>query len=511
MPDVINKVISLLAGDGEGGSDKDVLLKQTAKELSQNKYAKFYRVKQGEADPALAQYFYSLYKTIYPLQCFLKDSAKEEKIRHITLEAFLDKQALDIIKRLSQDRISERKKSTAPEELFKQLEADLAALAAGLDSPKIIEADKCYNLIASLKQFVLFDFCSFLKKFDPELREGDFVSQPKFTSLAGDLIVSDLIGFLSVLPPLEADDNWKTAFEILKYCKGGTDVIPFANWNSVLISLKDLQQSKIMEQIGKLASGNPIWIVKQTVPNETLSGSWLEDKNREVREVIGGIANSQKSAQISTLEKAVFGVSEAARLSFYTAEKGRAITDKGLEGYTYAPALNHLMAYIQEFHNKEIHELCDIVLIRGQWTNNTASRQMSDGYHNVLEIVPEITELDESLDDDGSNGPRLRAALLRVDRDKSQNRYISSIINTINEEALNMINRAVPSLIVVGKHFKMLVDDYEKKPTELIMNWKELALFSKAPLAQRIAAAYKKINYFVQLMILETKPGPTEE
>jgi hypothetical protein len=131
---------------------------------------------------------------------------------------------------------------------------------------------------------------------------------------------------------------------------------------------------------------------------------------------------------------------------------------------------------------------------------------MSEGYHEIMGIPGEIVKLDESLDDNGSNGARLRAALLRVDRDKSQGRYINSIIHTLNEEALNLINRAVPSLIVVGKHFKMLMDDHQKKPFELIMNWKELSLVSKVPIAQRIAAAYKKINYFVQLMILEAKP-----
>ena len=130
---------------------------------------------------------------------------------------------------------------------------------------------------------------------------------------------------------------------------------------------------------------------------------------------------------------------------------------------------------------------------------------MSDGFHEVMEIVNEITQLDATLDEDGSNGPRLRGALLRVDRDKTQTRYIQSIIKTLNEEALNIINRAVPSLIVVGKHFKMLLEDCDKKHSELVMNWKELAGFSKTPISQRISAAYKKINYFVQLMILETK------
>jgi len=505
MPDVINKVISFISGDGESSSDKDILLKQLAKEITQNKYAKFYRVKQGEVDPSLGQYFYSLYRIIYPLQIFLKDPAKEAQIKHITLEAFLDKNVLDIIKRLSPEAVLERKKSSGPD-LPKKLEEDLAALTAGFDNPKISIADKCYNLITSLKQFVFFDFCSMLRKFDPEMKEGDFLTQPKIAAVEGDFIASDIAAFLVILPPFGADDDWKTVFEILKYCKGGSDVISLVQWNNMLLSLNDIKQSNILELIGKLATGNPIWESKPVIPNETLSGTWLEEKNREIRGVIAGILGNQRDAQISILEKEVFGTSETVRLHFYTAEKGRILIDKELDGYIYAPALNHLFILIQEYISKEIHELCDILLVRGQWTNNVASRQMSDSYHEVIEIADEIVNLDDTLDEEGSNGPRLRGALLRVDRDRSQARYIKSIITTMNEEALNLINRAVPSLIVVGKHFKLLMDDYEKKPNELMMNWKELVLFSKVPLAQRITAAYKKVNYFVQLMALETHP-----
>ena len=509
MPDVINKVISFISGESEGGSDRDILLKQLAKEISQNKYSKFFRVKQGEVDPALAQYFFSLYKTIYPLQSFLKDPVMEARIKNITLEAFLDKQVLDIIKQLSPKTVAERKKNTSPEELSIQLEDELGVLAAGFDSPRVAAADKCSNLITSLKHFVSFDFCSFLRKFDPEMMEGDFLSQPKFAAIEGDLLVTDLAAFISIFPPFEPDNDWKTAFEILKYCKGGTDVIPLTHWTSLLVSLKDLKQSRILELIGRLSTGNPVWEIKTSVPNETLSGSWLDEKTGEIRNVISGIANNQRNAKINTLENAVFNSAETIRLNFFTPENGRVFIDKDLDGYTYASALNHLFAFIQDYLSKEIHELCDIILIRGQWTNNIASRQMSEGYHDVVEILPEITRLDETLDDDGSNGPRLRGALLRIDRDKSQGRYIKTIINSIDEEALNIINRAVPSLIVVGKHFKMLMDDFEKKPYELIMNWKELSSVSKVPLIQRIGAAYKKINYFVQLMLLETRQ--TEE
>jgi hypothetical protein len=308
---------------------------------------------------------------------------------------------------------------------------------------------------------------------------------------------------------MEKEDDWKTVFEILKYCKGGTDVIPLAQWNNILLNLADIKQSKIFELIGKLATGNPILEIKTVIPNEALSAQWLENKTSEIRDMINSINDNQRQNQINTLEEAVFGSLAVMRLNYYTPEKGKVLLDKGLESYTYDMALNHLLTYIQEYLSKEIQELCDILLVRGQWTNNSYSRIMSDAFHTVLDTVDEILKLDESLSDDGTNGPRLRAALLRIDRDKTQSRFIHSIISMINEEALTIINKAVPALIVVGKHFKMLIDDCEKKPFELIMNWKELNSVTKIPMGQRMGAVYKKLTLFVQLMTMEKTP--TEE
>jgi hypothetical protein len=508
MPDdIFNKVISFIAGDSEGGSDKQVLLKQLAKEISQNKYAKFYRIRQEEADSSLANYLYSVYKIIYPAAVFLRDPAKIAQIKHVTLESFLDKSTMDVIKRLNPDAVAERRRA-GEANLGRSLEDDLAALAAGFDSPKLAAADKCYNLITLFNRFAQYDFYSLLSKFDPDLIEGDSSVPPKFESLKADTIMADLAAFLSVLPFADSQgkDDWKTVLEILKYCKGGTDLLSPESWANLLGSLRDIKQAKILEFIIKLASENPVWEPKiMAPPNEQLTSIWMEQKVSEVRQVITEITDSQRNVQIRALEKAVFGDAGMVRLSYYTLEKSKIFTQKELDGYVYAPALNHLMAFILDYLNKEIHELCEILLVRGQWTNNAASRAMSDGFHQVIEIAADINALDETLSEDGSNGPRLKGALLRVDRDRTQTRYINSIVDTINEEALALINQAVQSLIVVGKHFKMLLEDLQKKPCELIMNWKELSLVSKPPLFQRLSEAYKKINYFVQLMLLETR------
>jgi hypothetical protein len=57
----------------------------------------------------------------------------------------------------------------------------------------------------------------------------------------------------------------------------------------------------------------------------------------------------------------------------------------------------------------------------------------------------------------------------------------------------------------------MLLDGCEKKPFEVIMNWKELNSVSKVPMGQRIGAVYKKLNLFVQLMTMEKAPSEEEE
>jgi gas vesicle protein len=151
---------------------------------------------------------------------------------------------------------------------------------------------------------------------------------------------------------------------------------------------------------------------------------------------------------------------------------------------------------------KEIHELCDILLIRGQWINNTFSKEMSEALHQLLTLPEEITRLDEVLSDDGSDGSRLKAALLRIDRDHSQERYINAIIANINETAQELLNSAIEQLSIIEKHLKNLVEDVQKKHPEMVVNWRELNLVSKEPLAQQMTNDSKKISCFIQLMNL---------
>jgi hypothetical protein len=507
MPDdsIINKVFSLLGKENEPISDKDMLIKQTTRELAQNKYTKFYRVKSEEVDPSFAHYLYIIYKTIYPIQVFIKDVDKSGKLKRSVIEYFLPPQALEIARRLTQESIEEREKAAAPDELAAQLQADYEALSAAFDESRISAADTCYNLITTLSHFVQFDYVEILKKFDSATLEGIFTTSLKFAAVRADLLVEDLGAFYSVISALNPQDDWKTAFSVLRSTKGGTDSIPYDQWVTLVTNLNDLKASRIIEHIVRHATKNPIWDGKALIPSERLGAAWLEGKREDVQERINAIAESRRHTQIEALLRAIFGEVDTTRLTYYNDRTNQAYRGKDLDGFIYANALNYLTAFLQDFFAKEVQEVCDIVLIRGQWTSNTGSLQMSEGFHGALDVLPAIEELDETLSEKGSNGPRLRGALLRVDRDRTQIRYIGSIIDGIDEESLEIIKTAVGHVITVGKHMKALSDDMPKKQSELIINWKELDGYSKTPLAPRVFGAYKKINYFVQLMTLAAR------
>jgi hypothetical protein len=126
-------------------------------------------------------------------------------------------------------------------------------------------------------------------------------------------------------------------------------------------------------------------------------------------------------------------------------------------------------------------------------------------------LSDELIVFDETLSDSGENGSRLKASIVKADRDKSQARYVTLILKSVNETALGLINAAAQSLINVGRPLKNLLDDYQKPSKELVMNWKELEGASEAPIAQRMTETYKKIYYFIQMLQILSKAPEAPE
>jgi hypothetical protein len=501
--DLIDKVFSLFSNE-DSTDDKQNMLKGIAKELAQSKYAKYFRIRTEEIDPSFSSLLFSVYKTIFPIKEFYKDERKLAKLKSLIVESCIDKNIQETIKQTEVPSLDEKAKTITGEALIAEIHANVDKLTAQFDQNRISTANHRYELAGALGQFVNYNFAGFFKNFDPHFADGSFIVEPRFPAIKTILIIDQIGEFLTVSQPLRPEEDWNGLLNLLRAVEG-QDITASDQFNTMIKNLRELHTSKILELMVQYTLKNPVWQWKHSLMHETIGEDWLEGKKSEAYGYIAKINNAKKNSQIKVLINQIFESSDLVRLDNYTVPISETYRRKKLDSFLFAEGVNYLKAFLDDYVDKEIKEVCDILLIRGQWTNNTMSREMSEALHRLEEILEPIADLDTVMGEDGADGSRLRAALLRVDRDQTQARYINSIIAKTNETALEIISEAAQSLIVVGKHLKNLIEDIQKKHPELLVNWRELNLASKEPLANRMIANFKKINYFVQLMHLCTQ------
>jgi len=501
--DLMDKVFSFFSSDNSN-DDKQNMLKQIGKELGQNKFAKFFRVRSEETDSSFISFLFSVYKIIYPIKVFINDGRKMAKLRQMTVELCIDKNIMETVNRLDPHTLDIKVKTVPGEELIASIQSDIEKLVTQFDSAKIAAVNHRYEMTAALGQFVRYNFLGFFKKFDPHFADGSFTIEPKFPSIKTILIIDEISEFLSVTQPLKPEDDWNSFLNLLKIIDGQDLVIPDQFFNMIK-TLREIHTSRILELMVQYTLRNPVWQWKHIAYNETIGENWLEVRKSEANGYIQKINSAKKTSQINALTKQIFETSDLVRLENYTVQLGEVYRKRKLEPFLYADGLNYLKAFLDDYIEKEIKELCDILLIRGQWTNNNMSREMSEALHELEESAQLIADLDLVMSEDGADGSRLHAALLRFDRDVTQARYINNIVGKNNDDAKEIINGAAQSLIIIGKHLKNLIEDVQKKHPELLVNWREINLASKEPIAQRMVVDFKRINYFIQLMHLCTQ------
>ena len=501
--DLMDKLFSFFAGSGLS-DEKQNMLKHIGKELANNKYAKFFRIRSEEADPSFMSFLFSTYKVIYPIRQFMKDEKKMAHLMELIVESCLDTNIREIVNRLDHQTLDEKAKTMPGEELIAHIQADTEMLVSRFDNKKVNDINRRYEITAALKRFVNYNFPGFFKKFDPHFADGSFAYEPKFPAMKTILIIDQIGNFLSVTQSLRPEDDWNALLNLIKTCEEGQDLVIAEQFTAMIKQLREIHTSKILELMVQYTLRNPVWQYKHITFQETVGEEWLEMKRAESNKYIKKINTIKKNSQISILLKQIFETTDLVRLDNYTVQLGEVYTRKNLDTFYYAEGINYLKAFLEDYADRELRELSDILLIRGQWTNNAMSREMSEAVHKLLETVKNIADLDVLLSEDGADGSRLRAAVMRVDRDTTQIRYINAILGKINNQALEIINDAAQSLIVIGKHLKNLIEDIQKKHPELILNWRELNLASKEPISQKMTEEYKRVNYFIQLLHLCT-------
>jgi hypothetical protein len=497
-PGFLGRLLGIFSGIGDPESEKKKFLRSIAKDLSRSRY-KFYRPKDQEALPGLAKFFYEVYKVTAPAQVLLSNATSSGALRSFVIESYLSAEQRELSERLTEASIVERSKTAQLAVLQEEIKRDMTSLFVVFDGEMSRQIDSAYNTLLGFINFINFDYYFLLKKFDSSLPERSFGYKPKFETINGEYVVDDLQDFLEVFVPLDLESDWMRIFSALKEYRKA-DVVQAEIWSKLAPAAHDVKKSGVLDQVVRHLKKEPFWECKPRYPNERIVEPFLQKLKTQVETIVQRIAMERRNSKIDEVAKNIFGTSVVLRLKNYTDKANVIFAKKMLGGYTQTAALNYLKAYLMDYFKKDIRELVDLLIIRGQWSTNLQSQQLSDCYHAILEVSERILAFDDDLADENEFGTRMRSALAKADRDKEAMKYLRGVLKDVNDKATAMIGRAAVNLIGIGRQLKALIDDHARPHHELLINWKEVENQSPKPLNGWLVETYKKIYYIVQLL-----------
>ena len=492
-----DSIFSFFGGGDDALSKNKRALKQIEKELNQNKYRKFYKVRTEEITPAVGTFFYEVYKTISTAQAFMKHAERSSMLKQITVEYFMNTELREIYDRLAPESIEKLGKHLSHDEANNQIQRDLKTLSEGLGD-KAYTIDRCYGLTLAFSSFVSFDFFSILKKIDPRLKEYQFSYLPQYRSVNGKYLVEHIKDFLD-LPMMEAtSDEWHAAFEVMKKYRSGKNIIDPSQWKKVLASVQDIRRSGMLTLMVRHIAQDPFWLAKPETGNEHIVEGYLKAKTSEVQENLRKIIQDKQTVKRDALAKKLFGSVNITRLQYYTDAANQAFIDKNMDGFTYIVEMNYLKGFLTDHSDFQI--LCDLFLIRGEWASSAVSQQISQGLHKLTDIIDQVAAFDDALADNGMYGSKLKMYFKKSTLDKTQFTNLKVTLSHINNKAQELVKQGIASFTQVASHFKDLYEDCKENKAALIVNWKELESLTKGPIIQRLEQGYTMLEQFVHLL-----------
>jgi hypothetical protein len=502
VPVFLEKLFSFLFKTKSSRTLKKKTMRQLVKELSRNRYAHFYQPKTGILEPAMAAFFFELYRTVSRARVFLDKAADSELLKELTMETFLDIEYLDARQRLTAEYVKAQVKIMPVAEVSRLLQEDFNFLASGIDNKLAAEVDWCYNQILALIHFSAFDFFFLLKKFDHSLVENNFNIQPRFSPVAGRALREQIKDFLDLFYALNTKLDWGPPLRVLKLYKNGVDVFDPEEWDTLIGHLRELGQSNILLLIIRHLEEDPSWQLKPVIDSEYIAANYLEAREKEVREAMNSIVREQKLLRVRDLAQNVFGNSDVRQAAHYSPEENSVFVNRGLDGYIYAEGFSYTKAFLLGIFKKEMQNLCELLLIRGHWCSMEFSQTMSENYYILVDTAIRIGILDDSLGENGENGSRMRAMLTKCERDKIQMRNLKAVLKDVNRQARELINTSTQALLVIGTILENVLEDQKSGAGEFIINWKELESAVEIPLVKHLIVTHQQISGFLRMLQL---------
>jgi hypothetical protein len=496
----LRKLGDLFLGSFDPQKEKRRLLKAIARSL-RKAGARYYNPKNERVEPDLAALLLQFHAVLGPAQRLLEHARSSKVLKAIVIESGLSQEQIALKERLTEESLVGRARTTPYAQLVQEAKQDLKAFFACFDANRTREINQVYADLNTLLTLVQFDYHYLLRKFDPQFPEANPDYVPHFESCNSEYVREELKELLDVLLRFDPAQSWSTQLDILKVYRG-VEVVSREGWRKLLQLIRKLRRTREIEMLVQLVSQDPFYKSAPGQGRENVVDEFLSKTRTQIEAAMQKISKEKRSGQIQALLRQLFGGLSYTRLENYTEAANEQFTKKGMQGFAYSLPLNCLHSFLKDFVQIELRQLVDLLLIPAKWTDNAPSRMLSESFHQLNGLLPEVEEFDGSLSVDSEMGRRLASMAARADKSAQTSYMAGRLLKNVNDSARGLLVRACQHVIVLGKVLKQIFEDSARSSPKMILNWGELAGRAKRDLRQMFATDYQKLFNFLQLVKL---------
>lgn len=445
-----------------------------------SKVGNFFNASKIQVLPQFAKFIYNLYKAFMPFKFFVQRYRTSNKIIHFVVEKYLNdnqKQALEYIYSFSSNDVV----NFTPD-ISKNLDNNLNYLLNNITQEQIRLIDETCGALDIFFDLASYQYYSIIKNFDSLFPENDFIYKPRFNTVSCGVILDDIKDFLECIYSIRDVSIWRNLYDILLEVYGDRDNFPIKPnvWLKILTSIIEINKNKEILYLIRYVSGDPDYLPISGVKKAKAKAKlFFNDLSKHVSNERAKIEILQKNSKSKLLAEKLFPGMTLVSLENYSERMHAKITSAivNTTGYVYSDLLVYIKTHAVNFVKKELSDIINVLIIKGQWKDMEVSREISNDIHSLVGVYSNLIDFDNNLGEQGTYGNRINSLLHRISvGDKSSEKLLLNIIADINKKALILLNEYYLVIKSLERRLNDCLEDYFKPASEkeFIYNWKEL-------------------------------------
>ena len=420
----------------------------------------------------------------------LKEKITPEVLKKIDI--FKDEES--ILKASQEESMTEEELSKKFNEAFKLYQTSITPEIKN----HLTNCVKNISLIAHLRKF---DPVAFFKEFDKNYKTTSSPGILKFNPKEVELLADDFKIIDSVIHSLSFNKDLQTS--LLSYYKYLEKDVDNAGVKKILKNLYQLKSNDTLKKLIIVATKNLNYVRSTPMPLQLSLSHQIETHMQAKKQLMEEVYKKKRSVEAKNLQEKLFGSAKLPNLLGYCKTKKTHYEESvSIEVFKYESQISIIYAFIELLYKERIKPLTNLIIIRGNFDQESDRKEVNDAFFNIDLIVSKVEELEKKLLDEGDYTLRINRFLMSKNAgDGQQGVMLIELFETIDAEAKSIVQESIIHFKKIYTAFSTIIETNQQQSRRYLRNIQDFAGAKTSLLINnKIKGSLQEVKMFFNLL-----------